>query len=52
MKREVKDQEISLEQSIYLNSLECLSTAFLGFFILSVFFFFFPSSGKRVKNRY
>lgn len=43
MKRKVKDQEISLEQSIYLNSLECLSAAFL---------FFFPSSGKRVKNRY
>lgn len=43
MKRKVKDQEISLEQSIYLNSLECLSAAL---------YFFFPSSGKRVKNRY
>lgn len=41
MKREVKDQEISLEQSIYLNSLECLSTAFLGFLYSLVLFFFF-----------
>lgn len=48
MKRKVKDQEISLEQSIYLNSLECLSAALLFFF----FFFFKPPSGIRVKNRY